>query len=150
MKHPLHRMIGSADEAQLMRFLIQLVKAEKVIEIGKYDVSHKTIEWSIIKRFRLLQPQPFAVKLVEVHVIPKMTFTFQLLLAKVQCHSQEKLSVNCFRNCNHNQPVTNWKEKASELIRPWPTHRQMHRLTDRRVGQIGLVTLCPIKSKCFP
>lgn len=44
MRHPLHRMIGSADEAQLMRFLIQLVKAEKVIEIGKYDVSHKTIE----------------------------------------------------------------------------------------------------------
>lgn len=36
MKHPRHRMIGSADEVQLIRFLIQLVKAEKVIEIGVY------------------------------------------------------------------------------------------------------------------
>lgn len=44
MKHPRNGMIGSADEAQLMRFLIRLVNAEKVIEIGKCDVSHRTIE----------------------------------------------------------------------------------------------------------
>ena len=32
-------MLCSADEAQLMRLLIQLIKAKKVIEIGKMNIS---------------------------------------------------------------------------------------------------------------
>lgn len=35
MNHPKNEMICSADEAQFMRLLLQLIKAKKVIEIGK-------------------------------------------------------------------------------------------------------------------
>ena len=38
MNHPVHRMICSADEAQLMRLLLQLINGKKVIEIGTIDI----------------------------------------------------------------------------------------------------------------
>ena len=39
MKHPKHRAMGSADESQLMRLLMRLIEAKKVIEIGKEETS---------------------------------------------------------------------------------------------------------------
>ena len=36
--HTNSSMLCSADEAQLMRLLIQLIKAKKVIEIGKRNI----------------------------------------------------------------------------------------------------------------
>ncbi|KAJ7391362.1 Catechol O-methyltransferase domain-containing protein 1 [Desmophyllum pertusum] len=36
MNHQWNKMLCSADEAQLMRLLLQLIKAKKVIEIGVY------------------------------------------------------------------------------------------------------------------
>lgn len=38
MDHPGHRMICSADEAQFMRLLLELINAKKVIEIGKISI----------------------------------------------------------------------------------------------------------------
>ena len=38
MKLPLGDMLCSSDEAQLMRLLIELIKAKKVIEIGEMDI----------------------------------------------------------------------------------------------------------------
>jgi len=35
MNHKLNHILCSADEAQLMRLLLQLIKAKKTIEIGK-------------------------------------------------------------------------------------------------------------------
>lgn len=35
MNHALNNILCSADEAQLMRLLLQLIKAKKTIEIGK-------------------------------------------------------------------------------------------------------------------
>ena len=37
VKLPLGDMLCSSDEAQLMRLLIELIKAKKVIEIGEMD-----------------------------------------------------------------------------------------------------------------
>lgn len=39
MNHPVHKMMCSADEAQFMRLLLQLIKAKKVIEIGKVNIT---------------------------------------------------------------------------------------------------------------
>ena len=38
VKLPLGDMLCSSDEAQLMRLLIELIKAKKVIEIGEMDI----------------------------------------------------------------------------------------------------------------
>ena len=38
VKLPLGDMLCSSDEAQLMRLLIELIKAKKVIEIGEIDI----------------------------------------------------------------------------------------------------------------
>ena len=43
-------MLCSADEAQLMRLLMQLIQARKVIEIGKINISGEvevTTKWLI-------------------------------------------------------------------------------------------------------
>ena len=45
MNHPESEMICSADEAQFMRLLLQLIKAKKVIEIGKIKLVK--IQWSL-------------------------------------------------------------------------------------------------------
>ena len=39
MKHPLYCSMGSADECQIMRLLMRLIEAKKVIEIGKEETS---------------------------------------------------------------------------------------------------------------
>ncbi|XP_068698045.1 probable caffeoyl-CoA O-methyltransferase 2 [Montipora foliosa] len=46
MKHIDHAMVSSSDEAQLIRFLMQMVDAKKVIEIGVYT-GHNTLSMAL-------------------------------------------------------------------------------------------------------
>lgn len=40
MKHPLYTMAASPDETAFIQFLVGLIGAKKILEIGKYQILH--------------------------------------------------------------------------------------------------------------